>query len=209
MLASSRADHDRDQAGASGQAPRPRRGAQVRADAAGGARRERGQGPARGDRRDQGMSGVRSVMRRGIRAPTRIALTRYSSPGRAVPAVPDSKEIARVPRPSAVGLHPRRAPAHRVDRAGRPRRGGRGHRRLALLGWLLARVIAGEPLRALAVPAALTAAAIVLRGALDYYRDHGRPPHGGARAGARCARRSTTTSPRSAPPTSPGRAPAT
>ena len=48
---------------------------------------------------------------------------------------------------------------------------GVGISRLVLFGWLLARVIAGEPLRALAVPAALTAAAIVLRGVLDFYRN--------------------------------------
>ena len=48
---------------------------------------------------------------------------------------------------------------------------GVGISRLVLFGWLLARVIAGEPLRALVVPAALTAAAIVLRGVLDFYRN--------------------------------------
>ena len=48
---------------------------------------------------------------------------------------------------------------------------GVGISRLVLFGWLLARVIAGAPLPALVVPAALTAAAIVLRGALDFYRN--------------------------------------
>jgi ATP-binding cassette, subfamily B, bacterial len=48
---------------------------------------------------------------------------------------------------------------------------GVGISRLVLFGWLLARVIAGEPLQALVVPAALTAAAIVLRGVLDFYRN--------------------------------------
>ena len=48
---------------------------------------------------------------------------------------------------------------------------GVGISRLVLFGWLLARVIAGAPLQALAVPAALTAAAIVLRGVLDFYRN--------------------------------------
>src|SRR5262245_65976445 len=40
--------------------------------------------------------------------------------------------------------------------------------RLVLFGWLLARVIAGDPLRALVAPAALTAATILLRRALEY-----------------------------------------
>src|SRR5262245_51079264 len=45
-----------------------------------------------------------------------------------------------------------------------------GIARLVLFGWLLARVIAGDSLAALVWPAALTAAAIVLRGALEYFR---------------------------------------
>jgi len=48
---------------------------------------------------------------------------------------------------------------------------GVGIARLALLGWLLSRVIAGDSLRALVGPAALTAAAILLRGGLEYYRN--------------------------------------
>src|SRR5262245_33239330 len=48
---------------------------------------------------------------------------------------------------------------------------GVGIGRLVLFGWLLARVIAGDPVRALIAPAALTAATILLRGALDYYRN--------------------------------------
>ena len=47
---------------------------------------------------------------------------------------------------------------------------GAGIARLALFGWLLARVIAGDPLRALLPWMALTAGAVVLRGALDYER---------------------------------------
>src|SRR5688500_3317454 len=45
-----------------------------------------------------------------------------------------------------------------------------GIARLALLGWLLARVFAGAALAELAVPLVLTAGAIVLRGALEYAR---------------------------------------
>jgi len=45
-----------------------------------------------------------------------------------------------------------------------------GIARLVLFGWLLARVIAGDPWGALLAPAALTAAAILLRGGLDYAR---------------------------------------
>ena len=45
-----------------------------------------------------------------------------------------------------------------------------GIARLVLFGWLLARVIAGDSVAALVWPAALTAAAIVLRGALEYFR---------------------------------------
>jgi ATP-binding cassette subfamily C protein CydCD len=45
-----------------------------------------------------------------------------------------------------------------------------GIARLVLLGWLLARVLAGEPLAALIPVVALTAAAIVLRSLLDYAR---------------------------------------
>ena len=47
---------------------------------------------------------------------------------------------------------------------------GAGIARLALLGWLLARVIAGEPPSALVGPIALTAAAILARGAIEYWR---------------------------------------
>ncbi len=47
---------------------------------------------------------------------------------------------------------------------------GAGTARLALFGWLLARVIAGKPPRSLLPLIALTAAAIALRGALDYWR---------------------------------------
>jgi ATP-binding cassette subfamily C protein CydCD len=47
---------------------------------------------------------------------------------------------------------------------------GAGIARLALLGWLLARIIAGERIGSLLVPIGLTAAAIVVRGALDYWR---------------------------------------
>jgi ATP-binding cassette subfamily B protein len=47
---------------------------------------------------------------------------------------------------------------------------GVGIARLALLGWLLARVIARDPLASLLLPAALAAAAILLRGALEYRR---------------------------------------
>ncbi len=46
-----------------------------------------------------------------------------------------------------------------------------GIARLALFGWLLARVIAGDPPAALLGPAALTALAILLRGALEYARN--------------------------------------
>ncbi len=45
-----------------------------------------------------------------------------------------------------------------------------GIARLALLGWLLARVLAGEPLAALAPALALTAAVLAGRSALDYAR---------------------------------------
>ncbi len=45
-----------------------------------------------------------------------------------------------------------------------------GIARLALLGWLLARVVAGDSLAALAPALALTAGALVLRSALDYVR---------------------------------------
>jgi ATP-binding cassette subfamily C protein CydCD len=45
-----------------------------------------------------------------------------------------------------------------------------GIARLALLGWLLGRVLAGEPLAALLGPVALVAGVIVLRGALEYAR---------------------------------------
>ena len=47
---------------------------------------------------------------------------------------------------------------------------GVGIARLALFGWLLAHVIAGRPLRSLLPLVALTAAAVVLRGALDDWR---------------------------------------
>src|SRR5262249_18373694 len=47
---------------------------------------------------------------------------------------------------------------------------GVGIARLALLGWLLARVIARDPLPSLLVPAVLAALAILLRGWLDYQR---------------------------------------
>src|SRR5205809_1847612 len=47
---------------------------------------------------------------------------------------------------------------------------GAGITRLALFGWLLGRVIAGEPLRSLLPLMALAAAAVALRGALDYWR---------------------------------------
>jgi ATP-binding cassette, subfamily C, bacterial CydCD len=45
-----------------------------------------------------------------------------------------------------------------------------GIARLGLLGWLLARVFAGESLATLAVPIALTAVIILARGALEYWR---------------------------------------
>jgi ATP-binding cassette subfamily C protein CydCD len=45
-----------------------------------------------------------------------------------------------------------------------------GIARLALFGWLLGRVIAGESLRALLPLVAFTAAAVLVRGALDYWR---------------------------------------
>jgi len=48
---------------------------------------------------------------------------------------------------------------------------GAGIARLALLGWLLARVIGGATPRSLVGPAALAAAAILLRGGLEYYRN--------------------------------------
>jgi ATP-binding cassette subfamily B protein len=47
---------------------------------------------------------------------------------------------------------------------------GAGIARLALFGWLLGRVIAGDPLRSLLPLMTLAAAAVVLRGALDYWR---------------------------------------
>jgi ATP-binding cassette subfamily C protein CydCD len=47
---------------------------------------------------------------------------------------------------------------------------GAGIARLALFGWLLGRVIAGQPLRSLLPLMALAAAAVALRGALDYWR---------------------------------------
>ncbi|MBF8288864.1 MAG: hypothetical protein HW381_1972 [Candidatus Rokubacteria bacterium] len=47
---------------------------------------------------------------------------------------------------------------------------GAGIARLALFGWLLGRVIAGDPPRSLLPLMALAAAAVVLRGALDYWR---------------------------------------
>ena len=46
---------------------------------------------------------------------------------------------------------------------------GAGIARLALFGWLLGRVIAGDPLRSLLPVIALAAAAVVIRGALDYW----------------------------------------
>src|SRR3989441_9711817 len=42
--------------------------------------------------------------------------------------------------------------------------------RLALLGWLLARVFRGASLESLAVPILMTAAVIVVRGGLEYAR---------------------------------------
>src|SRR5437879_12263788 len=45
-----------------------------------------------------------------------------------------------------------------------------GIARLALFGWLLGRVIAGESLRALLPLVAVTAVAVLVRGALDYWR---------------------------------------
>jgi ATP-binding cassette subfamily C protein CydCD len=45
-----------------------------------------------------------------------------------------------------------------------------GIARLVLLGWLLARVLAGEPLASLVPAVVLTAAAVVLRSVLDYTR---------------------------------------
>jgi ATP-binding cassette, subfamily C, bacterial CydCD len=45
-----------------------------------------------------------------------------------------------------------------------------GIARLVLLGWLLARVLSGEPLASLVPAVVLTAAAVALRGALDYTR---------------------------------------
>src|SRR6266704_2103506 len=45
-----------------------------------------------------------------------------------------------------------------------------GIARLALFGWLLGRVIAGESLRSLLPLVAVTAAAVLVRGALDYWR---------------------------------------
>jgi ATP-binding cassette, subfamily B, bacterial len=47
---------------------------------------------------------------------------------------------------------------------------GAGIARLALFGWLLGRVIAGHPFRALLPLLALTAGAVLLRSALDYWR---------------------------------------
>src|SRR6266496_5341511 len=47
---------------------------------------------------------------------------------------------------------------------------GAGIGRLALFGWLLGRVIAGDPLRALLPLMALTAGAVLLRSTLDYWR---------------------------------------
>ncbi len=47
---------------------------------------------------------------------------------------------------------------------------GAGIARLALFGWLLGRVIMGAPLRSLLPLMTLAAAAVVLRGALDYWR---------------------------------------
>ena len=43
--------------------------------------------------------------------------------------------------------------------------------RLALLGWLLAQVFAGAPANALILPVALVAAVMLLRGALEYWRN--------------------------------------
>ena len=48
---------------------------------------------------------------------------------------------------------------------------GVGIARLALLGWLLARVIVRDPVVSLLLPAALAAAAILLRGVLEYWRN--------------------------------------
>src|SRR5437762_9624462 len=45
-----------------------------------------------------------------------------------------------------------------------------GIARLALLGWLLARVFAGATLPDLLLPVALVAVAVVVRGALEYWR---------------------------------------
>ena len=47
---------------------------------------------------------------------------------------------------------------------------GVGIARLALLGWLLARVIARDPLTSLLPLAALAAGAILVRGALEHWR---------------------------------------
>src|SRR5262249_119591 len=48
--------------------------------------------------------------------------------------------------------------------------GGVGIGRLALRGWLLARVIARDPLASLVLPAGLAAAAMLLRSVLEYWR---------------------------------------
>ena len=83
-----------------------------------------------------------------------------------------------------------------------------GIARLALLGWLLGRVLSGAPLAAVVMVATAVALLIGLRGALDYARTlvaH----QTAARVQARRARRSTRTSPRSARPTSPRPGPGT
>ena len=59
---------------------------------------------------------------------------------------------------------------------------GVGISRLVLFGWLLARVIAGEPLRALVAAGRAHRRRHRVAGRARVLPEHGRPPHGGARA---------------------------
>ena len=84
-----------------------------------------------------------------------------------------------------------------------------GIARLALLGWLLGRVLAGVPAGNPDRARDSSGAGDRPPGCVGLHPDHGRPPHGGARAGAAPPGAATSTSPRWAPPTSRRRARAT
>jgi ABC-type transport system involved in cytochrome bd biosynthesis, ATPase and permease components len=69
---------------------------------------------------------------------------------------------------------------------------GAGIARLALFGWLLGRVIAGDSLRTLVPLMALTAGAVLLRSALDYWRAMAAHTTAALVQRARCVRPSTS-----------------